>query len=67
MRMKSDRSLRVVLAKNVRRLRELRGWTPNVLAKRLGIGVPRLAAIESASLPDVRIGLVEAMARELEV
>jgi transcriptional regulator with XRE-family HTH domain len=64
---KSDLGIRVVLARNVRRLRELKGWTHDVLAKRLGVGASRVAAIESARLPDVRIGIVEAMARELEV
>jgi transcriptional regulator with XRE-family HTH domain len=67
MRMKPDRSIHAVLAKNVRRLRELRGWTHDLLAKRLGIGVPTVVAIERGRLPQVRIGIVEALARELEV
>jgi XRE family transcriptional regulator, fatty acid utilization regulator len=67
MGMKFDRSIHAVLARNVRGLRERRGWTHNVLAERLGVGVPSIAAIESARLRNVRMGLVEAIARELGV
>ncbi len=64
---KSNRSISKVLARNVTRLRELRGWTPTVLARRLGTSVAKIAAIESGSSNDVRIGVVEALARLFEV
>ena len=37
------------------------------MARRVGISNQRIAAIENASLSDVRIGLVEAIAQALEV
>src|SRR5579863_6304225 len=65
--MKSDRSLRRVLARNVRRLRELRGWPVEILARRLRLAVPRIAAIERGASSNVRIGVVEAIARVFDV
>jgi len=64
--MKSDRSLRRVLARNVQRLRATRGWPVDVLARRLRVDVPTIAALERGS-SDVRIGLVEAIARVFRV
>jgi transcriptional regulator with XRE-family HTH domain len=65
--MTSDRSIRAILASNVRHWREQRGWAPADLARRVGISNQRIAAIENGSLSDVRIGLVEAIAQALEV
>ncbi len=64
---KPNRSISKVLARNVISLRELRGWTPTVLAERLGTSVAKIAAIENGSSDDVRIGVVEALARLFEV
>lgn len=64
---KADRSVRKVLAANVRRLREQQGWSLEVLARRLRMGVRTLTAIESGGVAGVRIGVVEAIARVFKV
>jgi transcriptional regulator with XRE-family HTH domain len=65
--MKSDRSIRMVLATNVRRLRELRNWSLPILARRLGVSVLRITAIEAGHIPGLRIAEVQAIARVLGV
>jgi transcriptional regulator with XRE-family HTH domain len=65
--MKPDPSIGVVLARNVRRLRERQDLSADALAERLGISASRVAAIERGDGVDVRIGLVEAIALVFEV
>lgn len=52
---------RLVVARNVMRLRIQRGWTQQQLARELGVSQPRVAQIESASA-NVQIDTLDRLA-----
>lgn len=52
---------RLVVARNVMRLRTQRGWTQQQLAREMGVSPPRIAQIESASA-NVQIDTLDRLA-----
>ena len=57
---------RLVIARNVMRLRIGRGWTQSRLAKEMGVGQPRVAQIENAAA-NFRLGTLDALGKAFGV
>jgi len=61
-----DKPIEAVLATNVRKHRQGRGWSIEVLAERCQLPPTCIAAIEEGSR-EVRLGTVETVARALQI